>query len=379
MPKHFLQLMDNRTIGYTLKGEPFLPEDMGPLRDGYKVPVSSVLLTVPVTRDGVMESDLQQAKEFARKYVVKHLKAHGHEACEEEISRQLDALTVEKINEDLRTKESLGRLHEEDGSHVVEHGNFEKHFKETFAHMPEWLQILAHEHGAYITAKTSDEESAADTKSRTFGAALGDRELPGVLALYIYPNCMKSASLGRRVLREEFLHELQSHAEHFNGLYDESTPVYAKAKPAMLALLKQMDEDPDHCEALQLIKMTSPAGGSVIGGGWKDDAERFDELMIDIYDAEVNLRKKLKNPVKTEQELRRVFSPEIYDLSRQFVKVWMDQAQEVLTKSLEGRLGHEEAIQIAQMRRSAWEKAPFTHQIILTKLPEYKMGSRVLH
>ena len=105
-------------------------------------------------------------------------------------------------------------------------------------------------------------------------------------------------------------------------------------------------------------------------------SEQIDELMVDIYEAEIYLR---NHEHKSRDEVRKIlketFGPEVYHYSRKYVQCWISQAASILENQLVPRCGKHAAHQEAEKYRHKWLDAPFTHRMTLTKLPQYQWNS----
>jgi len=248
--------------------------------------------------------------------------------------------------------------------------------------LPEWMQVLIHERGCFCST-ASDFEALND---RGGHANTGSFEA-AMMSIYINPLYFdrlpkEAAHLEPQfqierthILREEFIHCLQKYAEDqarhdsdLNGNFLDSLPY--RWQNAAEALIDKIDAFPHH-PALMLIQKTEAHGGSLMVPKFKKNHSlRAAELLMDIFDAEIHLRhKQEKTREQTENELKAAFGDDVYvyNASREYVQLWVDQAIKVLGKEI----GAEKAEQY----RKKWLNDPFTHRITLTELPKYKIGN----
>ena len=252
-----------------------------------------------------------------------------------------------------------------------------------FVDMPEWIQVLTRKHGAHIITA-----SDLPAKERGSGAAWCDCHIPGLLSLSVDPK-FPEANLGglsldqgiRAVIREELLHGLQAHSHR-----KVAVEANANNAPASIAvkwqdrmqsaavgfgLKNRVDSD---SAAWKLIKRSEPNGGSLKDHLNFSDLGYLDELLIDVYDAEIALRNEKKDKVEVERELRAAFGDEVYDISREHVYSWIREAGKEMEKHLvdehvEARL----AKSISADFEQKWQADPFMHDRTLFKLPQYQL------
>jgi len=360
---------------------------MGPAVDGYEVPVSSVLLTLKLKNGKTTQKDLDDAKAFALKHLVNAQYEITEHFCRcndkdklqgmlntldskrfeyELISNYLETgergakdrhLIIEKMIGSILERLSLHNINqmfaedsEAPGEPLSQKIKRETSWKEALLDMPEWLQVLTHHYGLYITPMCSDQNSPYAA------ACLGDRTAPGILALYISPRVINPEDLHTALL-EELIHELQLHADfyNFNNVYGANE----EWQKAFKALTDAMDKNPLH-PALALIHKVKSLGSTAMVSEFHEFTPlRGAELMVDMYHVEAYLRNtEHKSKDDTEAELRKAFGDDVYEIAQKHVQLWMNQAQAILAENI--------GADKANKHRTEWEKSPFTHEI---KLP----------
>lgn len=447
------------------------------------VPVHTVLLAV---KSEATQEDLDEAKAFSRRYVVSALheewearlekidgqvcimrrggddseadfegaliknyeqmgeagKAERRKIIEDYVNEKLDMVTIEAIEkynemypyqygESLATNyggqdQTFGRNFSY-ASVFTEADNAEKNFSASLKRMPEWMQLLVHDHGLLVFKQYA---SDLNEEGLSIGASMGDVLFPSQPAIYLDQTLIdagrhdgrdqrftglksglrehyKLDSILDGVLREELIHEFHKRADttsrpHITGSEEEYEKIAnqllsTRAGEAASKVMEKIMADGKDSALLQLIEKLDPGGGSLMRPKkelspltnqlpnlspdlssflkqWRQGISNSNhhrmqtaELLVDLYDAEIYLRtEEGKDKQQTSQELARVFGQEFYDISREYLNKWMDEAQQKLAIDV----GDAEAARY----RQKWEDDPFNHKNTLNLLSKYKMG-----
>ena len=418
---HPLHIINHEDVVYTSYGKAVPPQAIG-----QDVTVSSVLMAVNSVNGEIDKKSLSHAKSFALKYAVpalhnqieEHIKfsfkpwkiekgipkdfqamhetlsanyrekgeAGYSERCilvEQWVKQFLETVTVEKALDDMDRVELEAMRYQNAGAESImdifsqRHGAFAEGDKNKAAstnallgkilkRMPEWMQILTHDSGAYVFTTgsfTSHQQEA--------GASLSDNSEPGTMGLFMNPLIYRSAPppAQDRALREELLHELQTRTDMKQNLRDDGTRelLLNRLNNAAELVLEKMDSDPNH-PALQLIRKTEGEDSSVMLPQLRDNLDaRSRELVVDLFDAEILLRKtEKKDPEEAKAEIIAAFGQNLYDISREYLTLWMDEAATIAKG--DKNIGEKKAEEL----RAKWENDPFhtgTHITITNKSP----------
>jgi hypothetical protein len=363
------------------------------------------LLAVPFDGKDPAQEDLDRAKQFALKYVVKgihqmveqdctgweettvpptlherkyhylddklrtalelhYFKHKGKDAAERQamieadIRKRLDGITLEDVQIELGGW--VGEAERQHGKYYEKWvlasllGDDEKVARgagRVYPKLPEWMQMLVQDRGMYVFSYADYDSDPESDLGKMFGGSYNDFRLPH--GIYLSPYVKPEGML--HTLREETLHALQIATDAPLMLTDQSLEprLYAAAAP----LLEAMDADSAH-PAWGLIKHMEPYGGSVQQD--RGIPFRAAELMVDLFDAETYLRiKGGKTAGEAEAEARAAFGDEMFEAGRAYLHAWINQAAGVLEK--------EAGEQAAKVYKDKWMADPLCHEVSLPK------------
>lgn len=308
-----------------------------------------------------MENNFWSEKNFKEK-VLWHSAEQRKEMVKTAVEEMLKPITVERIRADMKQllpgidKYLMGSMHEAPLMSYMHEDVSEKDIHSWLRRMPEWMQVLTHAIGGYalISDNITEKRGAA---ALSFGRGR-DRTAPMGICLH-NKTCHWPTDELHHVWREELLHELAVRILH--------PPVESDFLKAAETLIQKIDANPEKSPALALIKKTEDHGGSLMKPALSTDDSPFyraSELLVDVFDAESYLRRQRRTKQETEDELRAAFGDNVYEGSRQYLKIWIDQAAKLLRREV----GAEEA----NRYREKWEENPFEHSIALSHLPKFR-------
>jgi len=413
-----IQFIHAGDVVYSMDGKPYCAEDVGE-----DLPPCNILYVVPHKGIGIQEKGLAEARAFSNHYIPKSLapvmtrdielgydprnhysrrddKTKGtnqwlggtfdllfdaeadHQTVEDVLRKQMQPWmqhTPEQILRDrIAAQKELYAKVLKDGSHGITaaarsivphryHNNFENEREITrlFKKLPEWMQLNIYEQGMFLTTR-----SLPSQEIDFAGSSPNNSEARRTITAYINPDALKRSD-ALHTLREEITHGLQKSTEEIDrvqskrlsSLFDAS--LEERWQKAAEDLIHAIRTSPRVMEAATLIKKTEPDGGSLYTYA-RDMTSSARELLVDVFDAEVYLRKQGKSAEETKETLVRAFGEDCYNISHEFLERWMQQAQAFLAKDI----GAEKA----QEYYKKWQADPLNHRVTITELPPYKTG-----
>lgn len=277
----------------------------------------------------------------------------------EDFSTRINAKD-EASSEILRTKDGLDYIFHLLATSYSGDKKTPEAVKKSMQALPEWARLIAEEEGVVVSTLATNK-----TNEIARGVSYYAQMLHQPLHIFIKAESALTSSKEAlaKTAREEVIHSLQSRSDtRWELLEITDFEVFERGgkkqalEKALSGLHTEMLANPEKkLQVETLIKMTEPHGGSLLNKGWDSEIAAA-ELLVDVCDAEVYLRRKMgKSSEETTAQLEAVFSKPVVAAVRAYQDEWMEEAAGIAQK----RYGAEKAAAL----HAKWKTDPIAHEL----------------